>query len=88
MMDDHMPVPEELIRFINEGSCFIVAGHKEPDGDCVGSQLAVASMLTRMGKQAVPCSAGPFKRSETKPFENRFLPCPAEREGIRVIVTD
>jgi phosphoesterase RecJ-like protein len=88
MMDDHMPVPEELLQFIKEGTHFIVAGHKEPDGDCVGSQLALVSILTRMGKHAVPCSAGPFKRTEIKPFENSFLPCPVEKKGMRVIVTD
>ena len=36
-------VPAELVRYIESGSRFIVAGHKEPDGDCVGSQLALAS---------------------------------------------
>jgi phosphoesterase RecJ-like protein len=83
-------VPPALIRFINEGSAFIIAGHKEPDGDCVGSQLAIASVLRRLGKKAVPCTAGPFKRSEIKPFEDRFMPCPQgrEREDYRVIVMD
>ncbi|MDR1929010.1 MAG: bifunctional oligoribonuclease/PAP phosphatase NrnA [Treponema sp.] len=84
------PVPAELIKFIGEGKRFIVAGHKEPDGDCVGSQLVMCSLLRRLGKEALPCSAGPFKRTEIKPFEGRFLPCPAEkdREGMRLIVMD
>lgn len=82
--------PEALVQFIREGEAFIVAGHKEPDGDCVGSQLAVVSVLRRLGKKAVPCTAGPFKRSEIKPFESRFEPCPAgpERDAFRVIVMD
>jgi phosphoesterase RecJ-like protein len=91
MMKNYKPVPEELIRYIREGSRFIVAGHKEPDGDCVGSQLALVSVLRRIGKEAIPCSAGPFKRSEIRSFEPRFLPCPVkaeDREGMRVIVTD
>jgi phosphoesterase RecJ-like protein len=85
-----VPVPEALIRFILEGNAFIVAGHEEPDGDCVGSQLAAVSVLRRLGKQAWPCSAGPFKRSEIKPYEGEFVPCPegTAREGARVIVMD
>jgi phosphoesterase RecJ-like protein len=83
-------VPAGLVRFINEGDAFIIAGHKEPDGDCVGSQLAIASVLGRLGKKAVPCSAGPFKRSEIKQFEERFMPCPqgSKRNEYRVIVMD
>jgi phosphoesterase RecJ-like protein len=83
-------VPAELLRFIREGEFFVVAGHKEPDGDCVGSQLVMASVLNRIGKQALACSAGPFKRTEVKPFEGRFSPFPADlpRRQIRVIVMD
>jgi len=83
-----VPVPQELIDFINDGTSFIVAGHEEPDGDCVGSQLAVTSLLRRLGKKAYPCSAGPFKRPEVKPYEKYFLPCPTEREGFRVLIMD
>ncbi|MDR2471778.1 MAG: DHH family phosphoesterase [Treponema sp.] len=74
-------VPEALVAFIREGRRFIVAGHEEPDGDCVGSQLALSSLLSRLGKEAVPCSAGPFKRPEVKPYEKYFLPCPAVSPG-------
>jgi len=83
-----MTVPKELLDFIHSGTRFIVAGHEEPDGDCVGSQLAIASLLQRLGKEAVPCSAGPFKKNEVKPYAERFLPCPAKREGMRVLVMD
>jgi phosphoesterase RecJ-like protein len=83
-------VPAELLRFIGEGQFFVVAGHKDPDGDCVGSQLVMASVLNRIGKQALACSAGPFKRTEVKAFEGRFSPFPAgvPRQDIRVIVMD
>ncbi|MDR0587143.1 MAG: bifunctional oligoribonuclease/PAP phosphatase NrnA [Treponema sp.] len=84
------PVPPVLLRFIQEGQSFVVVGHKEPDGDCVGSQLVIASVLNRLGKKALPCSAGPFKRPEVKSFEGRFFPFPVDipRERIRVIVMD
>jgi phosphoesterase RecJ-like protein len=81
-------VPQELIDFIRKGSSFIVAGHEEPDGDCVGSQLALVSLLRRLGKKAIPCSAGPFKRPEVKPYADCFLPCPTERNGVSVLIMD
>lgn len=83
-----VPVPVELIQFIRSGSLFIVAGHKEPDGDCVGSQLALCSALKRLGKEALPCSAGPFKRTEIVPYAARFAADPGEAAGARVIVVD
>jgi len=83
-----MNVPEALLEFIKSGTEFIVVGHMEPDGDCVGSQLAMTSLLTRLGKKAVPCSAGPFKRIEVKPYEDRFLPFPAVTKGMKVLVMD
>ncbi|GHT84548.1 phosphoesterase [Spirochaetia bacterium] len=84
------PVPPALLDFIHKGSKFLLAGHKEPDGDCVGSQLALASVLRRMGKEVIPCSAGPFKRTEIKPYAAAFIPRPgdAEREGGRLIILD
>ncbi|MDR2537429.1 MAG: bifunctional oligoribonuclease/PAP phosphatase NrnA, partial [Treponema sp.] len=76
-------VPGELLDFIKSSDKFLVVGHKEPDGDCVGSQLALCSVLRRLGKQAIPCSAGPFKRSELKPYAECFTSVvgEAERKG-------
>ncbi|MDR0554575.1 MAG: bifunctional oligoribonuclease/PAP phosphatase NrnA [Treponema sp.] len=89
-MQRPVPVPEELINFIRTGRKFIVAGHKEPDGDCVGSQLALAAVLERLGKEAIRCSAGPFKRTEIKPFEGFFKKAPTaeERDGAAVLLVD
>ncbi|GAB1481638.1 bifunctional oligoribonuclease/PAP phosphatase NrnA [Treponema sp.] len=85
-----IPVPAELLAFLQEGTRFIVAGHKEPDGDCVGSQLALCSILRRMGKEAIPCSAGPFKRPEILPYASLFRSSLSEEErrGSRVLVLD
>jgi phosphoesterase RecJ-like protein len=83
-------VPEDLVHFIKSGSKFIVVGHKEPDGDCVGSQLALCSALVRLGKEAVACSSGPFKRPELRDYSGRFVAVPAEEEksGARLIIVD
>jgi phosphoesterase RecJ-like protein len=56
--------PVGLVDFIRRYDVFFVVGHKEPDADCVGSQLALSSLLGRLSKKAVLCSAGPFNRLE------------------------
>jgi phosphoesterase RecJ-like protein len=71
-MYTRFPVPQGILDFINEGSSFFVAGHEEPDGDCVGSQLALGELLRRLGKEATLVSAGPWKRAEVVPFRERF----------------
>jgi phosphoesterase RecJ-like protein len=81
--------PEELVQFINSCSRFIIAGHKEPDGDCVGSQLALRSALLRLGKEAVVCSAGPFKRTELREYAGFFTEVPDWTDtDTKVIITD
>jgi phosphoesterase RecJ-like protein len=90
MAGEHKKVPEELVEFIKTGSKFIIAGHKEPDGDCVGSQLALRSALLRLGKKAVVCSAGPFKRTELKNYSHQFTESPTEEEkkDAKAIIID
>ena len=80
----------ELLDFIKKGKKFLIAGHKEPDGDCVGSQIVLASVLRKMGKEVILCSAGPFKHTEVKPYERLFVPAPEEkdREGAWAILID
>jgi phosphoesterase RecJ-like protein len=86
---EHPGVPDELVEYIKTGSKFIIAGHKEPDGDCVGSQLALRSVLLRMGKEATVCSAGPFKRSELQDYAGQFTEITAEKENnVKIIIVD
>jgi phosphoesterase RecJ-like protein len=78
------PAPKSLLEFIEGHDCFYILGHREPDGDCIGSQLALASMLQSMGKRAHVLSSGPFNRIEILPFEARFKSeVPAERDFER-----
>lgn len=66
------PVPEELLAAFRDASFFCVIGHAEPDGDCIGAQLALGSFLRRIGKEVLLLSPGPFERPEIKPFEREF----------------
>ncbi|MCX7025580.1 MAG: bifunctional oligoribonuclease/PAP phosphatase NrnA [Spirochaetes bacterium] len=66
-------VSQELLDFLGAYDTYLIVGHKEPDGDCVGSQLVIQSFLKRSGKDAIAISSGPFTRTEVMPFEHRFF---------------
>ena len=89
-MHNPVMVPHELISFIKEGDKFIIAGHQEPDGDCIGSQLVLGRILCRLGKEVLLCSAGPFKRPEIVHYQNQFTASisDVDRYGARLIVVD
>lgn len=61
-----------VLAFLGAYSTYIIVGHKEPDGDCVGSQMALASFLERRGKKAVLLSSGPFTRIEIAEYAPLF----------------
>jgi bifunctional oligoribonuclease and PAP phosphatase NrnA len=63
---------QDALRFIASRSSFALLGHKEPDGDCLASQLALAALLRAMGKDATLHSAGPFDRPEIAALAPRF----------------
>jgi bifunctional oligoribonuclease and PAP phosphatase NrnA len=85
-----LPVSEDLLSFIRENESFIVAGHLEPDADCIGSQLALGSALRRLGKTVHLVSPGPFDRQEINQWEGRFIQTPESLppENIPLIVVD
>lgn len=80
-------------NFILSHDFFLIVGHKEPDGDCVSSCLGIASILKAFSKSYQLLSAGPFKRSEIKPYENLFSQSvdfldENERKKTGLIITD
>ena len=83
-------VPQGLIDFINRFSTIVIAGHKEPDGDCIGSSLALSLFLRRLGKKTILLSAGPFKRTEIMQYEPLFNKTllPEDKHNTGVIVVD
>lgn len=63
---------EQVIQKIEQGSHFLVTSHARPDGDAVGSALALAQVLHKMGKTAdvvlsdgVPVIYHPLPGAET-----------------------
>jgi len=80
----------DAVRFLKAHESFLILGHKEPDGDCVASQITVASIISELGKNASLHSVGPFDRPEIEGFADRFTDViPPERlPGAAVIIVD
>lgn len=53
---------QAVLAAIREGDRFLVSAHARPDGDAIGSMLAVGAMLKQMGKEArlVSCDGLPL----------------------------
>jgi bifunctional oligoribonuclease and PAP phosphatase NrnA len=81
---------KDAARFISAHGSFIVLGHKEPDGDCIASQMAAAFLVRALGKEASLHSVGPFDRPEIATFADLFSSTVSveRREGAAVIIVD
>ena len=45
------PAEERALTLLREGQRFLLSGHVRPDGDCLGSQIALAGVLRGLGKE-------------------------------------
>lgn len=80
-------------NFLDSHETFIIAGHKEPDGDCISSCMGISFILDTMNKPYIMLNAGPFKRNEIKKFAPKFksaLPFMTqdERNSCGLIIAD
>ncbi len=70
---------EAILRVIREGERFLVCSHSRPDGDAVGSVLAMGMFLEQIGKRADLVTA------DRIPLVYRYLPgAGAFRTALRV----
>ncbi len=65
--DGLQPHYEALFDLINDADSFLVVSHENPDGDAIGSTLAMCHLLWALGKRAVPYNVDPV------PFNFAFL---------------
>lgn len=67
-----MDTPTEILRVIDNHQRFVISTHINPDGDAIGSQLALYSWLKDLGKQVWAVNRDPV------PAVYTFLPFAAE----------
>lgn len=63
-----MMPPLELLDFLRKEDGFLIATHINPDGDCLGSAIALSMSLQKLGKKTVLLCKDPV------PQQYRFLP--------------
>lgn len=51
--------PRELLSTIESGRRFVIASHQRPDGDAIGSAMAMALALVALGKEATVVADAP-----------------------------
>ena len=70
--------PPEILSFLTAYRRYLILGHQDPDGDCLGSEMGIARLLEKRGARARLFSPGPFRRPEILDyatlFENRISP--------------
>ncbi len=59
-------------NFIDSHEYFYIAGHKEPDGDCVASCIGLSKIIEHFKKPYILLNAGPFKRIEIQKYASLF----------------
>src|SRR4051812_11569402 len=74
------PPFDEIIRAVNTHDNFMVVAHVGPDGDAIGSGLALKFALEGLGKKAVVIS------QDGVPQSCRFLP--RQEEVLRTVPND
>lgn len=82
-------VPEELLQFLRKYNRYFILGHREPDGDALSSQLALAAGLKQCGKAVCLISPGPFQRREIGSWAELFTDSlPPGRGDDGVVILD
>jgi phosphoesterase RecJ-like protein len=74
-----MKIPKKILSALRDDEKFLVAAHINPDGDAIGSAVALGLALESMGKEAVIYSKDPV------PLHYTFLP---GQEKIRSVLED
>jgi phosphoesterase RecJ-like protein len=74
----------ELLRRENR---FLIITHYRPDGDAIGSQLALAILLTNLGKHVTAWNDDPVPaKFRFLPHSNLIQPPPAEPQDFDVVI--
>lgn len=66
-------ISPRILEAIRKHDEVVVIGHKNPDGDCIFSSLALGRMLEHIGKKVVLLNQGEFRNNDTRAYEKYFL---------------
>lgn len=52
-----------LLELLQTRQRFLLTGHENPDGDCVGAEVALYHLLRALGKEVVVCNPDPLNKA-------------------------
>ena len=70
-----------IVKKIETSKTFFIAGHKSPDGDALGSGLALAFALRSLGKKVKHCSIDPVPEDMTFMKGSKTIKCTNKLKG-------
>lgn len=82
-----------LRRFLEPTTQVALLTHEKPDGDAVGSCLAMVALLEKLGKKSIPCLVGPcpdpyrFLTDKFQCLDILHQPIPAGTDALLVLDT-
>jgi bifunctional oligoribonuclease and PAP phosphatase NrnA len=80
---------DQILKRLRRSQSFCIVGHVRPDGDCIGSQLALALALRKRGRQVVCWNEDPIPRKLAFLDPDQLLQPPAPGHSFDcVIATD
>jgi phosphoesterase RecJ-like protein len=78
---------DDIIELLRRHDGFVIAGHRDPDGDSLGSSLALGLALEQMGKRVEVMSADPLFAAYTRlPESERITVSATAPAGYPVVV--
>ena len=78
---------DKVIEVLQEHDALVIVGHRDPDGDSLGSSMALGLALEQMGKRVAIISADPlFAAYQRLPDSNRVRVVSMAPDGFQVAV--
>ena len=78
---------DKVIGVLQEHDALVIVGHRDPDGDSLGSSMALGLALEQMGKRVALISADPlFPAYQRLPDSNRVRVVSMAPDGFQVAV--
>lgn len=82
-----MKIPRSLVQRLMDSDKIVVASHISPEGDAIGSAIALAIGLEKLGREVeVLCHSGIPKRYGFLPMSDRIKRSPSFRPNLLVLV--
>lgn len=83
--------PDSFAKLIRERDRFLLTGHENPDGDCVGAEIALFHLLQDLGKEVVIVNPDPLGASfgflaEHTPFSDVRGPSAVPEFDVAVLL--